>query len=269
MLRSGGGSARPRTLVLLLLASITVLTLDARGFGPLDTLRDGVSSLLAPVRDAAGSLPGVGDSFGGSDSAEVRELQMELDDLRGAEARAENLEAELQALREQLGQVGPPEIPTATARVVGRPVSNFERTVELDKGANAGIEVGMPVVTRAGLVGTVTRVTFNRSFIELLTDPEFRVGVRDLSTGEVGIARGTGEGEPLIVDSLASEVDVAQDQLFETTGFDRSRFPRAIPVGRATRPLDSGSPLEQSVELDPAADLSRLDFVLIMLVDNP
>jgi len=269
VLRHGGGGARPRTLVLLLLASITVLTLDARGFGPLDTLRDGVASIIAPVRDAAGSLPGVGDEFGGSDSAEVQELQEELDELRGAEARAENLEAELRALREQLALEAPPEVPTTTARVVGRPVSNFERTIEIDKGANAGIEAGMPVITRAGLVGTVERVTFNRAFITLVTDPEFRVGVRDVATREVGIARGTGEGEPLIVDSLASGVEVSQNQLFETTGFPRSRFPRAIPVGRAIRPLESGSPLERSIELEPASDLDRLDFVLIMLVQSP
>ena len=47
-------SGRTRfTILLLVLTAITLLTLDGRGFGPIDSARSAVLSVLSPVGDAA------------------------------------------------------------------------------------------------------------------------------------------------------------------------------------------------------------------------
>ena len=47
----------------------------------------------------------------------------------------------------------------------------------------------MPVVTGAGLVGNVVRVTSQRSVIRLVTDPTFAVGVSVPTAEDDGIAK--------------------------------------------------------------------------------
>ena len=55
--RSGGPRRRSRfTLVLLVLTSITVLTLDFRGSGAVDGARGGASTVFGPVRDVGAAI---------------------------------------------------------------------------------------------------------------------------------------------------------------------------------------------------------------------
>ena len=70
------------------------------------------------------------------------------------------------------------DIPTVVAEVVGDPPSNFQQTVEINQGADKGIQVGMAVITPAGLVGRISRVSTNTSVVRLITDPAFQGGVK-------------------------------------------------------------------------------------------
>jgi rod shape-determining protein MreC len=150
--------------------------------------------------------------------------------------------------------------------VVSGPTSNFSHTVELDKGSGAGIEVGMPVVTGEGLVGRVRQVTSSHSIVQLLTDPDFRVGVKLLPDGILGTARGAGEGDPLVVDtSIDPEQALEPGGQLTTSGADRSAFPASIPIGtvRGTKPAGGGLTLDLQVE--PFVDTQRLTFVSVLL----
>ena len=94
----------------------------------------------------------------------------------------------------------------------------------------------MPVVNGAGLVGRIVQVTPNRSTVQLITDPDFLVGVRllgsDLATGT---AHGQGQGEDLLVDTrLEPEIDdpPKPGTALTTSGAQLSAFPDSIPVGQ-------------------------------------
>jgi rod shape-determining protein MreC len=54
--------------------------------------------------------------------------------------------------------------------------------IEINKGSSSGIEVGMPVVNQAGLVGKVTRVTTNTARVMLVTDARYAVTVKVTSS---------------------------------------------------------------------------------------
>src|SRR3546814_4711203 len=99
------------------------------------------------------------------------------------------------------------DVPTTAARVVAGAPSNFSHTVEIDKGTDDGVREGMPVITGAGLAGKVVQATGGRSTVQLITDPEFKVGIRILSNNRTGTATGRGPGEQLIVDTSLTPED--------------------------------------------------------------
>ena len=123
-----------------------------------------------------------------------------------------------------------------SARVLSSDPSNFSHTIDISKGSDDGLKVGMPVVNGAGLVGRIVQVTPNRSTVQLITDPDFLVGVRllgsDLATGT---AHGQGQGEDLLVDTRLEPDDRRPAQARHRAHHERraaQRVPRLDP-GRA------------------------------------
>lgn len=260
------------TLALLVLTSIALLTLDFRDSAIVASARRIASTAFSPLRGAAEAVsePFANTWHGITDygdlEAENDELRAQLDELRGGAVLDEDAAEQLAELLGQLDIEWVGDIPRATARVVAGPASNFADTVEIDKGSDDGLAEGMPVVNGAGLVGRLVQVTPDRSTVQLITDPDFAVGVRLVPDGAPGTARGTGEGEDLAVDTgLEADAEVAEGTALTTSGADRSAFPAFIPVGtvRSTREGSGGLTLDLVVE--PLADTERLAFVTVLL----
>ncbi len=259
------------TLVLLALTSITVLTLDFRGSGAVDDVRGVASTIFSPVRDAVSTAfspvsNGWNGIFNYGDLEDENDaLRARIDDLEGERVRNQDAAAQLEDLADLDDLTLTTEIPTVTARVSSGPISNFEHTVEIDKGSDDGIGEGMPVVNGAGLVGQVVQTTSSRSVVRLVTDPSFSFGVRLLSSGEVGIAHGGGKREPIVVDAgIDRQVDVPEAEPVMTSGLERSVFPPDIPVGEIDDVNPSGDLLSQELRVDPYADLDNLNYVRVL-----
>lgn len=265
--------ARSRfTLLLLVLTSVTLLTLDYRGAdaGSISVAKDAVRDAFAPVQRVSDRIfAPVGDFVGGmlhygDVEAENERLRQENAELRGDVLRADDAERERQALLDQLNLPAPSDVPRVDARVVTTSPSNFAFTVEIDKGTRAGVATGMPVVTGAGLVGRITEVSRNRAIVQLLTDKKFSVGVRLSTSGDVGVANGTGSLESLSLDLVDPTTPVAKDEVVVTSGLQQSQFPAGIPVGRVTRAEARPGALQQDVTIAPAVDLRRLSFLTVL-----
>lgn len=258
------------TLVLLVLTSITVLTLDFRGSGVVDDLRGVATTVFGPLRSAGawvvGPVADVWDgAFGYGDlEAENEALRQRIDELEGERIQAEAALRDMEVIAELEGLRRWTDLPTVTAAVVGGPLSNFEHTVQLDKGSRQGIAVGMPVVTGAGLAGRVVQVTPSSSVVELVSDPSFQFGVRLAGSGRIGIAHGTGDDRPLVVDGVARNVDVDEGEALTTCGCDRSIFPPDVPVGRVTEITVAPDQLSQVLTVEPAADLDALSYLRVI-----
>jgi rod shape-determining protein MreC len=130
----------------------------------------------------------------------------------------------------------------------------------------------MPVVNGAGLVGRVVLVTSDRSTVQLITDPDFAVGIRLLSTQITGTARGQGSGEDLIADT---NLEPDADDLPEpgasvtTSGIDRAAFPASIPVGKVRSINESSGGLTIDLVIRPMADTENLAFLTVLLWEPP
>ncbi|MDQ1396324.1 MAG: rod shape-determining protein MreC, partial [Acidimicrobiaceae bacterium] len=240
--------------------------------GVLDKVRSAATDALAPVQSASDRvLHPVGDFFAGALhygdlKAENKRLRDEIAKNQGDRIGVANAERENQALKDQqkLDFVG--DIPTVAATVVSTTASNFDLTVELDRGTDAGVAKDMPVVAAAGLVGRVVQVSRTRSVVVLITDPGSSVGVKLVDTNDYGVATGTGPGEPLRVDFVDPGADhvVKPDESIVTSGLQQARFPPGIPVGKVTTATTPPGAVQQDIAMRPAVDLGRLQFVKVL-----
>lgn len=262
------------TLLLLVLTSITVLTLDFRGSGVVDDVRGVASTVFSPLADAASTVTqpftdAWNGAFGYSDlERENERLREQIEAMEGDVAEAADANRQLDELAELEGITRYTAIESVTSRVVGASLTNFEHAIQIDRGSDQGVAVGMPVVTGAGLVGRVTAVTGGRSSVQLISDPAFDIGVRLAESGEVGLGRGTGEGEPLVVDAgieVSLRDDIPDEEVVLTSGVDRSAFPPDIPVGRVTDVEAAADQLSLVLTVEPLADLGDLAYVRVLL----
>ena len=262
------------TLVLLALVSVTLVTLDVRNVEQFEQAKSAVGAVLDPIvsgaRRAGGPVSDAWEAVTDYDDLkrENELLRAELEIERGRDLANANATAVLQQYLAQAQIQYVTDIPSTTARVI-RHLGNFPGfTVDVDKGSSAGVKVGMPAVTSAGLVGRVTDVAPGRSRVRLISDPEFELGIRLSGSDAVAIARGTGRGQPLVVsEGIDITTPVAVGMLVTTSGIDRSVYPPDVPVGLVAEvEVDPG--LNQVLSVQPAASLDALTFVTILLYDN-
>jgi rod shape-determining protein MreC len=262
--------SRTRVTVLVV-ASITLLAIGLRDVPVVRDVREGAADVLSPVQGAVDTVtsPVRNAWHGVTDYEDVRDerdrLRAEQAEAEAADVRATDAEQQLADLSQVLDLPFAGDVPTVVGRVVAGPRSNFSHAVQIDKGSDDGVAVGMPVAAGAGLVGRVTQVTAGTARVELVTDPEFRVGVRLASTGDLGTARGQGRDDPLVVDSsIPPRTEVPAGTGVVTSGVDRSAFPPGIPVGTVRSTHEGSGGLSLELEVDPLVDVEQLSYLSVL-----
>lgn len=261
------------------LAAITLITLDSRsnGHGTLGDLRGRVSDVFAPIQRATHSaLAPVGNFLSGA--ADYGSLRSENQRLRnqisamqaGAVASATAQKRAQEVFRQaNLPFVG--STPKVTVSVIDQGSSNFENTVTVNKGTRDGIAVGQPVVAPGGLVGDITAAAARTSTVDLLTDPNFVVGV-SLDNKTVGSAQGYGRAAPLRVtfdQPPDAGLHLRRGQFIVTSGQQMEKFPPGIPVAAVDKVTSLPGAPNPDVTLKPIVDLSTLNYLTVELGSPP
>jgi rod shape-determining protein MreC len=150
---------------------------------------------------------------------------------------------------------------TMAAQVIGSSGSELSRSVYIDKGESDGIKPDMAVITADGIVGKVLRVYRSTSQVLLIDDQTSGVGAILDKTRLQGILRGTPAGE-VVLEKVMSDEAVPAGEMVLTSGGD-GIFPKGLLVGRVTK-VAPGSELFLNIRVRPAADLSKLEEVLVV-----
>ena len=150
---------------------------------------------------------------------------------------------------------------TMAAQVIGSSGSELSRSVYIDKGEKDGLKPDMAVITADGVVGKVLRVYRSTSLVLLIDDQTSGVGALLDKTRLQGIVRGTPSGE-VVLEKVMSDETVPAGELVLTSGGD-GIFPKGLLVGRVTK-VTPGSELFLNIRVRPAADLSKLEEVLVV-----
>jgi len=263
-----GVSARARLAFFSFLA-VALIVIDAR-VQALETLRVGVGIALYPLqrlllvpRDA---LAGIGEYFTTvarlvEENEQLRRQAVE-QGLRAQQAAA--LEAENAQLRRLLGAAGSLNSPTVLARVLYESRDPFSRKLVLDRGQQAGVRPGQPVLDDRGVVGQITRAFPLTSEVTLLTDREQSIPVQLLRNGLRGVV--FGDGRALELRFMATNADVQEGDQAVTSGID-GLYPPGLAVGTVSRVQRADNERFARIQLQPAAGIDARVHLLVLAVD--
>lgn len=159
------------------------------------------------------------------------------------------------------------EIPMLPAELVGVDASPWFHSVLVDRGAEGGLQAGMPMISEQGLVGLVTAVSETASKAMLVLDRQSAVdGVVQRSRSR-GIVRGRGT-DVLEFEFVARDGDVRVGDVLITSGLG-GVYSKGLRIGHVIEVQDPGSRLVQKAIVRPAVDFGRLEQVFVMLRRGP
>ncbi|MBZ5614091.1 MAG: rod shape-determining protein MreC [Acidobacteriia bacterium] len=153
---------------------------------------------------------------------------------------------------------------TMAAQIIGSSGSEQSRALFIDKGYSDGIKPDMAVITADGIVGKVLRAdpaNPHVSQVLLINDQSSGVGAILEKSRLQGILKGTSAGE-VTLEKVMSDETVPVGELVLTSGGD-GIFPKGLTAGRVTK-VGKGSDLFWNIRVRPAADLGRLEEVLVV-----
>jgi rod shape-determining protein MreC len=264
---------RRRTiLILLVLISITLITLDTRGGddGVGGRVRNGARDVLAPVQDAVDGVTQPieewwdGVTRSGDITAENRTLRRKLQGARGEVAAARASIRQNRALRKLANLTFVGDLKGVDAQIILGSPGNFESTVGLDKGTGDGIVVDQPVVSGRGLLGRVARASERRATVLLLTDRDSGVSVRDAQTGVLGVINGRPDAEVQTLDLVEANAPIHKGDQLVTAGTVNGPYPPDIPVGRVTSVRKRPGDLLARITVELYADAATTEFVRVL-----
>ena len=175
---------RRRAILLLSLTSVILITMDLRGSAVINFTRSVFGVVFRPIESATKVVTHpISNAWNGiTHYNDVVKENHRLNDLVAFdEGSTISAIASVREAQELLSLNGLPTlagISSCTAQVVGQSPSNFTQTVEINRGSECGLKVGMPVLNAAGMIGKITDVYNKRSVVMLLTDPGYSLAVK-------------------------------------------------------------------------------------------
>lgn len=195
---------------------------------------------------------------------ENQALKIKNQSLREYEAEAKRLQSILDFMNYNLERYD-----LVPAKVIARSPNNWYQKITIDKGANHGIEQGMPVINQNGLVGMIRSVSENSAQVALITDREMAVGViiqqnRDTN----GIVEGLGNTNMLRMINIPYYSTIKENDIVVTSGLSL-KYPPGIDIGVVDTITREPSGLLLTATVRPVVNFDRLEEVLVITDYRP
>jgi rod shape-determining protein MreC len=194
-----------------------------------------------------------------------------------------------------------PEDSLTAASVIAEDTTGLKRLIAIDRGQADGVEEGMVVLSRNGsLIGTIARVFDDFAWVRLITDPDSAVNVQIASPTSAQEVQAGGSPNVVTPDAtpppeasstrppqapaaeeavravlkgdlrqgaflelVPSDAAVARGDLVITSGHG-GNYPRGLLLGSVQEVEGRPQAPFQNAKINPAADLSGLDTVLVV-----
>lgn len=264
----------PIVFIVLLVAQLLTMSLHARAQAQQQSLsRTALLAVLYPLQKGTAwvtsSIGGVW--FGYLNLRGVRtenqRLQAEINRLQQErmvvqeEVAAARRYRELLKLKESVG------VPSVAATVIGRDGNPWYQQIVIDQGLIAGVRLYQIVITPQGVVGRVVGVGPTCAVVQLITDGTSGVGAMLSDTRVNGELKGR-NGPQCQLASITGLVNVRVGEAVLTSGLE-GWYPKGMLLGYVSQvQLGSGAALHQ-ITVQPAAQLDRLEEVLVLLAKPP
>jgi rod shape-determining protein MreC len=268
-----GGEGRSRLLlIILIVTSLLLITLDLRGVKILGALQSGTQNVLSPFQKAgATAVSPFRNFFGdvtnlGQTRSEIEKLKEENAKLRNELLQRKSADVELEQLKSVLDLAGRAGYKVLATRVISQGAStSFSQSITIDAGTTSGVRQNMTVVSGEGLVGVVKESYSNSALIMLATDPDFKVGVRIAGTQQIGILSGRGSKRAGL-QLLDNQQIVKVGDVLLARGSTNSRpFVPGIPVGVISAVDNTAGSIAQTASVMLYPNFSALSVVSVVL----
>jgi rod shape-determining protein MreC len=255
-------------LIPLLVLHLALLSLQIEDHSGTLLLKTWVLAIQAPILSASSAVTGSVRRFCynyvwmvGARS-ENESLQEEVRKLSLLNSSYEQIRQENLRLRRLVSLSETLQNETLAARVIARTPSFLANVIYIDRGLQDGVHVDDAVVSGDGIVGRTVLVSQHQSQVQLITNPDASVGVILEHSRTPGVLRGTGD-YLLDLNYISNTEPVAVGDMVLSSGLD-GIFPKGLAVGKV---MDSskGKGVFRSIRVQPGADLTRLEEVLILL----
>lgn len=268
-------SFTPRLIAGILIAALLCLgaAVYSGATGRSAFLAKALGTALAPVQQGVAWVSGKVDAGIGyfteyealeAENAALRQQVAEFEQqLRDSDAALE----ENERLRELVGIAQRNrDFSYDLAEVIAHNPGEWSSVLSIDKGENAGFEVGDLVVTAEGMVGYISSVSMNYSEVTTVLDPQMQAGALLTRTRETAIAEGDysllGEGR-LRLSYLGKSSDVVIGDTVETSGRG-GVFPKGIMIGTVESILVEEDGMSNYAVIRPFVDVESVTHVFII-----
>jgi len=260
------------TILLTALLLLVIMELSSSNRQEITLLEKLIRESYAPMQVGVDKLKqGIShvrvDLVGGRDLQErLTALEIENNRLSLENMQLRENKSEVERLRTLLDykQAQQDQYVLEAARVIARSPNNWYKTITIDKGADSGIAINMPVISPDGLVGKVVSVSGNSSQIWLITDREMAVGAILQETRDTkGIVEGMGDNGTLRMINIPYYSQVKNNDKVVSSGLSET-YPPGILIGLIKDIKKEANGLVLSATVDPAVDFNQLEEVLVI-----
>lgn len=266
-----GGRAR-LLLVILMVTSLFLITLDLRGVKVIDGFKQGTQTVVSPFQRAGSVVfTPVKNFFSdvtnlGRTRNQIEKLEAENANLKSRLINRKNADAQLKQLKSILDLAGTAGYKVVNAKVISNGSSqSFSQTITIGSGANAGIKKNMTVLSQYGVAGVVKDVYPSTALIQLASDPGFRIGARIAGSQQIGILNGRGNRSAAL-QLLDNSTTVKEGDVLLSRGSIANRpFVPGVPLGVVTAVDNSPGAVAQSATVRYYTNFSRLGVVAVVI----
>jgi len=251
------------SIALAIISNLTGLALpDMLVQGMLAPLRSGVSQL----RDSAEQYYSYMFRYEALE-AENAALKEELASIQADARTADSVSRENDRLRDLLQLTATHEdYKLVDAYIIAWSSVDWNSTVTINRGTNAGIKEGMCAITaNHELVGLVTEVGSNYAVVKTVLDSSLQISATLASSGNNGQVKGSytsGHEDLLRMDYLPSSAIIRIDDQVVTSG--STVYPRDLVVGYVADADFDATGVAKYALLEPAVDFDTLEQVFIL-----
>lgn len=256
------------TLLILVGATVLLIALDTTGSldGVFDFLEDPISGVMGWTSTRTDALV---ETVTGTDDiqearAQIAALQAQVETLQLENEQLREIEGEYRLLQDLFNRAREsPEFQRLTAKLIGYDTSPIFRSIIIDKGAEEGVHVGMPVESARGLVGQVYRTSGHSAMVILISDNISSIPARLGTSRATGIVRGGGLGGAMTMDWIDLEAQIEPGEVVLTSGLG-GRFPEDMVIGRVIEVERREAELFQQAVIQPAVEFDALEMVFVI-----
>lgn len=272
MARPSGSNRGRLLLVMLIVSSLLLITLDLRGVSVISGVRNGVGTALAPVQKVGNwAVTPFKNFFSdlvhlGRTRSTINKLKEENAQLRTQLMQQKNAQGEATQLKAALNLAGRARWKIVSAKVLAQGSTiSFTHTITIDQGSRAGIRPNLTVINGQGLVGVIKTVFPNSAVVLLASDPSFKIGVRVARNQSIGILSGQGSNSG-VLELLDNTSRIKKNDILLSRGStNNAPFVPGVPVGFVTKASDSTSYVSQVADVTFYANLNALGVVSVIL----